>query len=121
MVETVNLVQNFFWIAIAAGFALSLAWSRHQWAIRTVAWVALTLFGLFSLFGLLRLFRFLSLFRLFDLFGLNDFVDMRTAAWWCPWWLPAWKATSLGVMCVLLLLCARKRRQTTAAARANND
>jgi len=73
-----NLIEGFFWIALAAWFVTRLfveAAHRRDNLLLAV--------------GLL-------------LFGLSDFVEIHTGAWWRPWWLLVWKGLCLVALVVLL-------------------
>lgn len=82
---TINLYEGILWLAVGAGFVISLV-KRDQRGAKIVA--ACT----------------------FVAFGFSDFVEMDTGAWWRPWWLFVWKAVCVILMAALFVAYLRRRR-----------
>ena len=92
--RTINLVEGIWWIAVGAGFALSLI-RRHRRGAKLIAACN------------------------FTAFGFSDFVEMGTGAWWRPWWLLVWKGACVIIMLVQCAAYARARRRMRGPGRGD--
>lgn len=78
-----NLLEGFFWLAVAAGLSFAARRGRGSPGDRRSAVAAHLAAGFFALFG------------------ISDFIEISTGAWWRPWWLLGWKALCIGGLAVL--------------------
>lgn len=84
--RTINLVEGVFWIAVGAGFGLSVIDRRRRSA---------------------KLIAALN----FAAFGVSDFIEMGTGAWWRPWWLLVWKGACVIIMLAQFVAYIRRQRR----------
>jgi len=95
MLDTINFYEALLWLAVGAGFLISLI-KRDQRGAKLAAAVT------------------------FVAFGFSDFVEMDTGAWWRPWWLFVWKGVCVIVMVVLFVTYCRRQARQRAETKGNS-